>query len=358
LQQGDSYRQKFASLLRETIIPSNSDIKGKYENYDRLNGYINEYMPESLFRYRAATTYSIEALRCGNISVTKPCEMGDLFDSQIAVDIEQVVANIKTMEDSMDTVANHLYEGRPLPDFALQAVSPIIRRVVVSNQDFLKGNLALKPMLKVFAGLFGKTLKKRAKTEYTRAIDVLRKTGYIACFCEEVDKLTMWDRYADKHKGFALEYEFETLNARFQTINIVDKSKRHDYIILPVIYGEKYDSTPIVLHSLMNSFVREQGGENAYISHPDELWRIKGYLYKLADYEYEAEWRMITPMIGVVPDACSYSSVNVIPKAIYYGAKMPNKTRQELDSIAKANGLLRYHMKINPLHMRVETVSI
>ena len=356
--QQDDYRQEFAKLLRDTIIPVYNDISSKHKSYHRLNGYIKENMPKSLFRYRSTETHNIKALRRGYIPVTKPSEMGDVFDSQIAVDIKRVVAEIKAMEDGTDAIANHVYEGKPIPKYALRAVSPRIRRVVVNNLYLTKTNLALKPLLRLCAAFVGGKLRKHAENEFKRTIDVLKETGYIACFCEDVNEVTMWDRYADKHKGYALEYEFETLNAKFHTVETTNKRLQPDYIVLPVIYGEKYDSTLIVLHSLINGFARDLGGESAYINHPDELWCIKGYLYKSAAYEHEAEWRLITPMKGVVRDTGPYANVNAKPKAIYYGAEMPDKKLQELDKIATTNGLKRYRMELIPLEMRVEAVPL
>lgn len=289
MQQND-YRQEFAKLFREITIPANSERESKCASYHRLNSYIKDNMPNSLFRYRSTEIHNIKALRNGCIPVTKPSEMGDVFDSQIAVDVNQVVDEIKAMEGGIGSIANHLFEGKPIPSLALQAVSPRIRQMIVSNQDFLKGNLALKLLIKILAAFCGGKLRKRiAENELKRTTDVLRKTGYIACFCENVNRITMWDRYADKHKGYALEYDFKTLNARFHTVDIANRRLQPDYIVLPVIYGENYDSTLIILHSLMNRFVCEKAGKDAYINHPDELWCIKGYLYKSGDYEPEAE---------------------------------------------------------------------
>lgn len=83
--QQDDYRQKFVKLLRDTIIPAYNDISSKHKSYHRLNGYIKENMPKSLFRYRSTGTHNIKALRRSLIPVTKPSERGMFSDSQIAV---------------------------------------------------------------------------------------------------------------------------------------------------------------------------------------------------------------------------------------------------------------------------------
>jgi len=353
-----NYRQVFADLLRDTVIPAFDNDASKRRSYQRLNGYIKGNMPKSLFRYRSTASYNIEALRRGNIPVTKPSEMGDIFDSQIVVDIERVVTELMEMLNNIDVAANHIFEGKPFPDFAMKGVSRKMRRVVQKNKGYATGNLALKPQMRLQAASTIAELKKRAESEYGATTDVLRHTGYIACFCEDVNGVTMWDRYADRHRGYALEYEFERLNARFHFLEVSDKSIQPDYVVLPVIYGETYNSSLIIIHSLFNQYVQEIGGKGAYINHPDELWSIKGYLYKAADYKSEAEWRLITPLKGVPRNSKSFVNVDAVPIAIYYGANMPDNMRHELETIAVANGLTRYRMEINPLDMGVKAVLL
>jgi len=353
-----NYRQEFAKLLREISIPESDDIQAKSKKYGRLNSYIKGNMPKSLFRYRTFAPHNIKALRNGYIPVTKPSEMGDIFDSQITVNIEQVIDDLKKMTSNTDAIADYLYDGNPIPQYALNMASRPMRRAVQKSKPFLKKNLQLKSVAEAVSGFVENNLTQYANEEYGEKTDVLKKTGYIACFCEDVNRIKMWDSYSEKHTGYALEYDFEALNARFHTIEITNKQSQPDYIVLPVIYGEQYNSNEIVLHSLMNRLLREKTIKDAYIKHPDLLWCIKGYLYKSNDYETEAEWRLITPLNGVKRDSVLYSNVPAEPTAIYYGAEISNEAFQELDIIAKSKGIKRYRMNIKPSDMSVEAVEL
>lgn len=45
-------------------------------------------------------------------------------------------------------------------------------------------------------------------SNYTKAVSMLQKSTYIACFGETIDSPIMWSHYGENHKGFALEYSF------------------------------------------------------------------------------------------------------------------------------------------------------
>jgi len=348
------YRAEFANLLRNTWIPAGFDNKSKLAQYAKLNGYIRESMPKSLFRYRPPVEYTITTFTNNRISVSKPCEMGDVFDSLITVDVERVIESINNMESRKDEVTEFFFRGQQIPKSVLCHVSRGIRRSVLKNQNHIKGNIAVSLAMKHVTSLVASDLREQAKIKFDTAIDILRSTGYIACFCEKHDNLKMWSDYADRHRGFVVEYDFEALNTRFPTVDLGRKHRQPDYIVLPVVYGEQYDSTDLVLFLLMNGLVKKYADKtHYYIKLHDELWCIKGYLYKPIDYETEAEWRLITPINGTSPNTNPFSSVDAKPKAIYYGAAMNDEDIHKLDEVAIRNGVDRYRMNINTVNQSV-----
>jgi len=348
------YRAEFANLLRDTWIPAGYDNNSKLAQYAKLNGYIRESMPKSLFRYRPPVERNITAFANNRILVTKPSEMGDVFDSLITVDVERVIESINNMENRKDELTEFFFQGQQLPKPVLRHVSRGIRRAVLKNQNRVKGNIAARLAMKHVTSLVASDLREQAKMKLDTAIDILRNTGYIACFCEERDNLKMWSDYADKHKGFVVEYDFESLNARLPTVDLGKKHRQPDYIVLPVIYGEQYDSTDLVLFLLMNGLVKKYADKaHYYVKLHDELWCMKGYLYKSNDYKTEDEWRLITPMNGTSPNSNPFSSVDAKPKAIYYGAAIKDGDFQKLDEAAIRNGVTRYRMNINTVNQSV-----
>jgi len=353
------YRAEFSNLLRDTWIPAGNNKQWKLAQYAKLNGYIRENMPKSLYRYRTTEEHNLTAFSNQRTLVTKPSKMGDVFDSLISVDIDRVIESINNMENRKDEITEFFYKGRQIPKPTFNHVSRGIRRTVIKNQSRAKGNIAVRVALKRMTEKVAGDLKEQAINKLDSAIDILRNTGYIACFSETHDNLKMWSDYANKHTGFVLEYDFDSLNARFNTVDLGGKHKQPDYIVLPVIYGEQYDSTDLVLFLLMNGLVKKYSDKTSYyVKLHDELWCIKGYLYKSSDYETEAEWRLITPMNGTAPNANPFSSVDAKPKAIYYGASIEGHVFNQLDEVARSNSIKRYQMKIDAINQRVTAIAL
>jgi hypothetical protein len=315
-------------------------------------------MPKSLFRYRTLEAHNIEALRKGIIPVTKPCEMRDVFDSYISVDIEKIANELKRIDGYFDNIADYLYKGGKIPKPALQSLSRKMRRVINTNKHRLKNDPRIKATIKQLTPEVENWLIKKAEIKSDTVINMLRKTGYIACFCESNGNHKMWSDYADKHRGYVLEYDFDTLNTRFHTLEEGGERFLPSNIVLPVVYGEQYDSTEFIMFYMANEMLREASDKDVYIKQQDELWHIKGYLHKHSDYEPEAEWRLITPIKGVMPSSAPYSSVNGKPKAIYYGAEMSDGMLQELDAIVEEKGIERYRMIINHSNATIEATPL
>ena len=349
-------RQEFAELLRTTNIPASADVNSKIEKYSRLNTCIMAKLPMSLFRYRSTEAHNIDALRNGQINVTKPSEMGDIFDSLIPVDAERVVEKIKQLEGGFDGIAQYLFQGGTIPDWALCSVSRDMRRTIVNNKSNFKNLMKssrFQHFVKTCIPQLEQMILKKINDKSGQSINVLKNTGYIACMCEAADNLKMWSDYADKHRGYVLEYDFEALNPRFHTFDKNDEQFQPESIVLPVIYGEQYDSTDLVINITLNELLRGISAREYYIRQQDELWHIKGYLYKSADYESEAEWRLITPIQGVPADAKSYSNVKGNPKAIYYGAKMSDDVIAEIEEIICNRPITRYRMRTDNTNAHV-----
>ena len=293
----NSLRCEFAGLLKDIRIPTSDDAKSKIKKYSRINCCIASNLPKSLFRYRTAETHTIDALRNGIISVTKPNEMGDIFDSLIPVNAENVVEKIKQLEGGLDKIAGYLFRSGTIPEWVLQSFDRNTRRFLVKNQHRLKSS-QVQDVITKSRPILEKTLLDKAKSKSEQPIEILKKTGYIACFCECGNNLKMWSDYADKHRGYVLEYDFASLNSRFCTLEENVEQFQPNNIVLPVIYGEQYDSTELVMTIVLNELLQGIAGSEFYIKQQDELWHIKGYLYKHMDYAPESEWRLITPIGG------------------------------------------------------------
>ncbi len=107
--------------------------------------------------------------------------------------------------------------------------------------------------------------KKRLITLYEEDLLYLHDLYRISCFSETPCSNLMWGHYADKHKGFCLEYDVEKLTKELP-------------LLLPVVYTENpFDASDIL----------DMRGID------DKFAVICPALFKSKDWSYEKEWRMI-----------------------------------------------------------------
>ena len=349
LSQFEKERRLFAEIFRTHKIPESLDKKRKAEKYSFLEGFIRP----SLFRYRKITDFNIKALRGDYIPVARPSRMkatGDEADSQIIINYEKIQSEF-SMHLSFDInyFAKWAFDGKPFPEEALKLVSQEMQEALEKAQGFMKGNLQLKPMLRVAQNHIRAELSKLTPNSGIKVIDVLQKSGYIACFCEDVCRNDMWEEFAKNEKGedgYALEYDFKSLN-----LNYSSPEKNRNFMVLPVIYGEDYDATDLMVFGLLSDWLRRIVRQKPLVLF-DELGWIRGYFYKKEKFRPEDEWRLVTPVtgtdakpkiIGVKKDD-DFSEVYVSPKAIYYALNIDKHSFDELDKIAVLKGLTRYRM--------------
>lgn len=149
---------------------------------------------------------------------------------------------------------------------------------------------------------------------YEEDLYYLRHLFKISCFSESPCSNLMWGHYADKHRGFCLEYDVEKLESQTS-------------IMLPVIYSEK----PFQAWRLID----KKGLD-------DEFLELIPFLYKSCDWSYEREWRTFIP--------AEHDDIVIVPVSncitgVYFGFKSYSDERTEIEEWAKENGITIYQME-------------
>jgi len=160
---------------------------------------------------------------------------------------------------------------------------------------------------------------------------------------------------------YALEHDFKAL-----TLNYDRPASNKNFMILPVIYGEEYDTTDHIIHWLLcdwlknitrNHFIRNRKTRSQSmlgarpLTSLDEWGWIRGYFYKQEKFKEKEEWRLVTPIkgeakpkiLGVSSDN-DFSKAYVSPKSIYYSLNISDHNFEMLDKIVVSKGLVRYKM--------------
>lgn len=133
----------------------------------------------------------------------------------------------------------------------------------------------------------------------------------------------MWSHYANSHKGYCIEYEF----------NIAEQ-------IYSLIHPVKY--------------AKERYAISARDFSDNTKGLIEAICHKAEDWSYECEWRMIIPYTKTELIDWLYKngvlfafSLKGNMRSIYLGAKCEEKFKNEVVCFGKEQGIKVYQMKLS-----------
>ncbi|MBQ3601616.1 MAG: DUF2971 domain-containing protein [Lachnospiraceae bacterium] len=214
-----------------------------------------EHQPETIFRYRYGSQNDINALKYDQIWLSNMKCLNDKFEGQLEISYDNMNFNFESLEDMLKT-----------------KVDAMIEQVISSF--------------------------------------------YIACFCESVLKDTMWSYYANNHKGFCIEYYFNSFES--------------PQFIFPVVYK---DSKKIDINNLNES----------------EMY--KSILTKYSDWSKEDEWRIALPYYDEKTDGKVIKQP--LPKAIYMGVDIEIQLKNFLMQHCEERFIELYQMELDTRKRRL-----
>ncbi|MFE0554766.1 DUF2971 domain-containing protein [Paenibacillus sp. NPDC058910] len=292
--------------------------------------YLN--IPDSLFKYRAFSQYSLENFINDEVRVTSANNFNDPFDCAHTLDFKKFVDQrmrqgllneiptiIRThkLEYSIDEVINNLRD-KPF-------------------MEILKFGLSLDPAvnqdpgaLDQFAITIEKTIEDVHYKKLIAIIDRVQRSTYVCCFSEVNDSTLMWSHYAENHSGFCLEYDFKQCGRK----DILTRA------LQPVIYSnELFDMTP---------YFNTPGRYNNLVSTFSAISKSK-------EWEYEREWRLAFP-IG--EDFKPFNRHVPKPKGVYLGAKIKPDIKEKLMKIAEKKDINVFQMRLGNTNFQLTKEQI
>ena len=153
--------------------------------------------------------------------------------------------------------------------------------------------------------------------------DKIKNLVRILCFSEKKDSILMWSHYANSHKGYCIEYEF----------NVAER-------IYPLIHSVKY--------------AKERYAISAQDLSDNTKGLIEAICHKAEDWSYECEWRMVIPYTKI--EIIEWLYKNGMPfgfslkenmKSIYLGAKCDGELKDEVVYFGKEQGIKVYQMELS-----------
>ncbi|MBE6933028.1 MAG: DUF2971 domain-containing protein [Ruminococcaceae bacterium] len=297
---------------------SGKDLK---QDFDELKATIK--YPKYLYRYRSVTLNNLEALRTNRLYFSSANYYDDPFDTFLNIDVEAIRKEIlDALQTSEKTIAiaerMRILFNEKLTDEQSEWLSADNIRKMVSGgllEDFLDFVLGLR--------------------------DELKKDTWSVCFSENGVNETLWLKYAEQHKGFALIYDLD--NDENFLCGKHEKCKNCGIMnygtpLYPIYYSDTpHDATNYAKIVMLNIM-----GASTGVVNPQQLYEANGVawererisLIKKECHKYDEEWRMITGCQMKPPIMMEW-----IPSGIILGLRMEISSENLVVSMAKEAGI-------------------
>lgn len=195
-----------------------------------------------LYRYRSLSSYAVDDIIQGKLTITRIGEFNDLFDGALhSYGTEEERRN--TAEDKWNELERHMLAAN-LP------------AGILNHDEYVNSCV--------------EHLRVDSKLKF-RELDYLGT--YICCFSTERSSILMWSHYASYNTGICIEYDFNSLSSN----SLLRKT------IFPVAYSRK----PIDLRDLL-----ADKNQSIY-AYPLDAAVLCAALNKFDVWHYENEWRLM-----------------------------------------------------------------
>lgn len=305
-------------------------------------------MPQKLYKYYSnnseekkgiAVNYSQESLKNNTVYMQTPTEFDDVYDSDITLDYEEFeqirvkeycrrcgveVSEKWTTQEAGDALVKALWPYHLRRDlekaFIVEADTELERR---SNEAFCLEVLNECNLLDDF----GEAVSKAIAKEYQNYSEYLKAIFRITCFTTTPYSQLMWgSSYANKHKGFCVEYTINPQDIRYQDVYLN---------LFPVVYCKlRPDVTKRIVYAKDKEYTESI------------LWDIyfNGALRKSIDWAYQNEWRLLLPL-----GKSDEYSIKFFPiSKVFLGNRMTATNRKIIIDICKMKGIPYVGVNRNP----------
>jgi len=347
---------EFFELLLHTMISSTDDIARARDKLIKLRDWLLSNVPSKLYRFRSPSEHSFDALVSDQIWGSRidtfndpfenePCYDWDTLskwlDTELFCPAENVLERLKQVQQGSvpEDVLRWMQQGKVNEATNMLKGVNLDDSAAMKNIDFFQQIIFyLLP-----------DLSPAATEEFFNAVLWAREQRYAACFSEEFKPTLMWAHYAKGHEGFCVEYDFKKYMKGCEE-NCVNILGCHSFMLnltlAPVHYsGSRFDAT-----NYLKTLFQQKLGTRLNVSlppyHADVLFMTKALLVKSEDWNYEKEWRLISPPENESKEEPPRSKLltRTPPTAVYIGARASSETEEKLEYICNLKNIPCYKM--------------
>lgn len=330
-------------ILRRTVVTPdmyhdwlNNNGTSLERELKLLDDYLISHAPSRLYKMRPVKKRAIEAVEKELLFLTRADYFNDPYDCALFYDVDRIKRNIReyTSEQNMRMWLKRSGVTFPLGD-KFKDIEEYLEYIEGEKEAFLSTILEDLPQVE----------------------DKLQNNTFVASLTEKITSPVMWAHYADEHKGFAIEYQFEKTEFSPHPFYVPDVDY-HWYgwrSILPVFYSqERADGTELAEWYAFCELQKQLGKSTKYEDYSiflhDLLLKSKLCLQKAEEWCAEREWRLM--IVHNWPNQINEDFKVSVPAkvaAIYLGSRMKEEDCKKLVTIAEKKGIPVYKMSMDPL---------
>ena len=284
--------------------------------------------PRYLYRYRPVNTRNLDALRTNKLYFSTSDYYDDPFDTFIHI-------NIRELLNVINAISNNELEYNQIAEYA--------RRVALSfNNDI--NDEHIKSLISRVNSLISDQDQQNKILSYFRNIrNEIKKDIWSVCFSENGLNEVLWLKYAQQHKGFAVQYDLsKPENLKCGQYEKCSKCgiQLQGTMLYPIVYSnEHYNGTRFAQYITCIKFFNNDIA-NHFLSlvntDSDSIrWEpLKISLIKKMCHHYDEEWRMILNGTMKAPVMCEWK-----PDAVILGLNIETEDRNLVLSMAREAGI-------------------
>ncbi|NCA61179.1 DUF2971 domain-containing protein [Bacillus cereus] len=276
-----------------------------------------ENIPNSLYKYRTVNLNSIRSLRRNEVWCNSASNFNDPYECALLIGdyAEESLKALmieKVIELGTGKLKKNLVEN--LGNMDLKKICTVFIKLKVGDVQIYQCDVDQ------IYDITKKEYDDKIKADLERDIMQIREKMKISCFSEVHNSILMWSHYADNHKGFCIEYNFNEIDINSNLISALQPTIYSDEIIN---IGEHLKRTP------------------------KKVEKFKGVLEEYAaiiksnEWIYEQEWRIVFRE----NKSGGFNCKGLYPKAIYLGSRISEDDKIELLEIAREKKIPVYQMK-------------
>lgn len=262
----------FSELIKNFSIDSyETDLNLYYQ-------FLEQYLPDYLYKYLSVSKYSITALINNTACFSNPNLFNDLFDSGANLsktgakerfnDINNAILKIKAFYKSnadVKFIYNELERNNFFYEHNYRTKHKLLREVLYKkeNENIIRNNYILTEIKLKANQIYSNTGDPNTNRLFGDVTDNVR----ILCLSESENNSLMWAHYGQNDSGICLKYSKQNILEFLRS--------RKDIFMLPICYMKTKSSFDTVSLEL------------------SPLQLLSFFMFKKEDWKYEYEWRLV-----------------------------------------------------------------